>query len=880
MATKNIPNSYKDPFWSDLASNVEQQLKLPSGLLKSVLLQGERSNADQVSEAGAKTPFQIIPSTRKLVLDKYGVDAYLNPRNAAEAAGLLLKESLDRNQGDVRLAAAEYHGGTNQKNWGPRTKAYIERVSSGVNVEPIKSTFDVAMETQQAVPDSAIQNIYNAYSSGQMSPEETADFEADVKGGKIMLPRNAALKGTAMAAGASIEPILLPQEVTEAYISNQMTDQERNDLESDMRAGLVKLPPSRGSAIPVAEGVALPTEQGVIERPPEPTLGETLVGAGEAALALGTGMTGGVAGMIGGTVKGLAEQILSGDYGTPEAAKLVEESAVQGAESLTRTPRTQLGQQYTQQIGEFLGETVPPVIPMVTAPNALIQSISQAARPAAIATGAAASKAAQTSAQLARRGGQAITTPITSAVQSVRGAMAGQPIQPKVTAGSIGAAATPKAVERVATSEVLPVKVELTRGAATRDAAQLAFEKEQMKSPTMGQPLRNRAEENNVQVLQNFDALIDMTDAKTPDLSATGSAVTKALSDGYKSAKTATRVAYTKARNSPEAQVKVNINDTVTIPGRPTEGIEPVQNSLVGYLNSKPTGVPSAAVTDSIRSILIKSGLASEDANKNLVGIRATIGQLEDLRSEISGIAKFDDAIGLRDETIIKKIIDATTDPVSGPLYKKARALRTQQARKYESRGVVARLIRNRKGMQDPQVAVDQVFQKTILGGSPEEITFIKRVLNSSGEDGQQAWKELQGETLKHIRDESTKGMGLGADNQPVVSPAKLNQIIKTLDKNGRLDVIFGKKTAQTLRDLNDVVKYVNTVPPGTLVNPSGTAGTIVAAIVEAGSTGALTGLPVPVVSGVRMILKLRRDNATKAKINDALNALPIIPPE
>jgi hypothetical protein len=105
------------------------------GLLKSVLLYGERSNADQVSEANAKTPFQIIPATRKAVLDKYGVDAYLSPQNAAEAAGLLLKESLQRNKGDIKLAAAEYHGGTNPKNWGPRTKSYIERVSAGVGLE-------------------------------------------------------------------------------------------------------------------------------------------------------------------------------------------------------------------------------------------------------------------------------------------------------------------------------------------------------------------------------------------------------------------------------------------------------------------------------------------------------------------------------------------------------------------------------------------------------------------------------------------------------------------------------------------------------------------------------------------------------------------------
>ena len=118
----------------------------------------------------------------------------------------------------------------------------------------------------------------------------------------------------------------------------------------------------------------------------------------------------------------------------------------------------------------------------------------------------------------------------------------------------------------------------------------------------------------------------------------------------------------------------------------------------------------------------------------------------------------------------------------------------------------------------------------------------------------------------------------MGANDQPIVSPAKLNQTIQQLDKNGRLDIIFGKKTAQTLRDLNDVLKYINTVPPGTLVNPSGTAGTILAALTEAGATGAMTGIPVPALSAIRFVIKLRKEKATKAKINDALNALPEIP--
>jgi hypothetical protein len=105
------PTSYKDPFWTQLASATEQKLDLPPGLLVGVLTRGERSNADQVSEAGAKTPFQIIPATRKAAIDKYGIDPYLSPENAAEVAGKLLKDSLDRNKGDAAAAVGEYHGG-------------------------------------------------------------------------------------------------------------------------------------------------------------------------------------------------------------------------------------------------------------------------------------------------------------------------------------------------------------------------------------------------------------------------------------------------------------------------------------------------------------------------------------------------------------------------------------------------------------------------------------------------------------------------------------------------------------------------------------------------------------------------------------------------
>ena len=104
-----------------------------------------------------------------------------------------------------------------------------------------------------------------------------------------------------------------------------------------------------------------------------------------------------------------------------------------------------------------------------------------------------------------------------------------------------------------------------------------------------------------------------------------------------------------------------------------------------------------------------------------------------------------------------------------------------------------------------------------------------------------------------------------------IVSPAKLNDAIQSLDKNGRLDIVLGKDKAQKVRDLNEVLQYVQTVPPGTLINTSGTAGTILAAIAEAGITGSVTGLPVPVISGIKAATQFVKDRKLKARIEDAL---------
>lgn len=604
-----------------------------------------------------------------------------------------------------------------------------------------------------------------------------------------------------------------------------------------------------------------------------PSIGQRLLGAVETGVSLATSLVGAPVGMIQGGGAGLAREILSGQFGTPQAAQRIEQAATEQAGRFTYAPRTATGQQMLQTVGETMQQIAPPVLPQIAAPGMAIQAATQQAPLIAATAGRAAAATAPAVQATVRAPGRAVQA--TRQALGMAPAPAPAPSMTMAPGGAVGAQATEAATRRVATGEQMPVPFTLTRGAATREAEQLAFEKEAMRDPVLGAPLRQRAEENNLQALQNMDALIDMTSAQAPDIAATGSAVTKALSQGYQNEKNRVNVLYTKARKSPEAQEPVDTNAVVVI----GQGDDAIENSLVGYLNSKVTGVPSSAVPDTARKLMVKLGLAAEDEGGNLVGLPATVGKMEDLRKELSGVAKFDDRVGLREETILKRLIDAQTEPVAGPTFREARAARTQMARKYENRAVVARLIKNVRGMDDPRVPADKVFQASVLDSSPEEITFLRRVLQTSGDDGKQAWSELQGAFGRHLRDQATKNMGMDSNDNPIVSPAKLHEAVRQFDANGRLDLMLGKQNAQIVRDLDDLVRYVNTVPPGTLINSSGTAATLMAAMAETGMQTALTGLPVPVLMAAREIAKMKRRNEKKAKINAALNALPTVPP-
>lgn len=580
---------------------------------------------------------------------------------------------------------------------------------------------------------------------------------------------------------------------------------------------------------------------------PQPGALDQVVGTGEAALTALSGATGGTLGMIGGTLKGLAEQILSGQFGTPQAAQLVEKSASEGAQALTYQPRTPAGQEQAAAMGQALQQLVPIA---GLAPEAA--ALGRAARPVATAAADIARAAPQQAQQAAQRVAALATSAATTLPRRAREALAKDPAPTPGTMGSAGAAGTDMAAQRIQTAQSMPVPLQLTKGQATRDPAQLKFEVETAKNPGAGAPLRQRIVQQNDAILRNMDTWIDATGAEAPSLRAVGSAVDSALVKQAARDKAEIRAAYRAAENAGEMEAPV------------------VLDNVVWHLVDNAPEAVTAPVLNMARAKALQLGVAVEQGGQ-LVPQAVPLKTAELFRRSISNAAGYDPT-NVRQATILKGLIDETTAGKGGDLYRQARATRARYAQNYEDRAGIAQLLNTKRGTADRRVALEDVLDHSVLRASLDDVRNMRRVLQRGGPEGEQAWRELQGGTLGWIKEQATRNTSTDSAGNRVISPAGLDKAIRELDRDGRLDFVFGKKGAQQLRDLNDLAQYARTVPPEAAVNLSNTASTLLA-FADAGIIGT-SGVPVPVAHLARAGIRYIKDVRLRRRIEDALNGI------
>lgn len=135
------------------------------------------------------------------------------------------------------------------------------------------------------------------------------------------------------------------------YESGQMDSNRKLQLEDDVRMGRATLPEGVKTS-QYARPMDTPNNMTGIKLIKDETIGDKIVGGLEAGATLATGATTGAIGQIGGTIGGVVEEVSSGEFGTPEAAQRIKQSAEEGGQMLTYEPESKTGKKYVENIAE------------------------------------------------------------------------------------------------------------------------------------------------------------------------------------------------------------------------------------------------------------------------------------------------------------------------------------------------------------------------------------------------------------------------------------------------------------------------------------------------------------------------------------------------
>jgi len=459
-----------------------------------------------------------------------------------------------------------------------------------------------------------------------------------------------------------------------------------------------------------------------------------------------------------------------GGYGTPQG-KEAGQRAAQVTSQQFYQPRTETGPDIVNAMSKVLG-ALPPTLGST---GATLNAIA----PAAV--------------------GQArsMVAPIASSTQQRLAQVIGKN-EPQMV--GMGAASTNPALMRQ--ERALQQGIPLTKGEQLQDFGLLKRESDLPKeNPELAKGLTEFKQTQKESILRRFQQMADETGAEYADPTAyrkVGTLVDKQIVKQFDDKKLKVDEAYQKARDAGETKQVV---DTTIL------------DQYLTFVEPEAISVPQ-----------INSIKAALEELKKVKNNQVTIDDLENLYKRAGQLGEAGKPSGLFMKDI-KKVINEVTEGAGGDLYRAARKQRTELGNDFENTYRVAKLLGTRGGYADRAVAFDDVFTHVVLDGSLEEMRTVTKLLKKGGPQGQQAYAELQGQTIQYMKDQLTKN----ASGQ--LSFAKLKTAIDTLDREDKLAYMFGKQGRDTLVDVRNVIQDALVKPEGA-VNYSNT-GSVVARLLD-----------------------------------------------
>jgi len=559
--------------------------------------------------------------------------------------------------------------------------------------------------------------------------------------------------------------------------------------------------------IGLGTAAAIPGAEGVVTGKAAPTvpLRDRIMGVIETPLALGATLAGGAIAPI----VGIAGTLASGKYGTQEGIRAGEEAM----KAVQYQPRTQTAREALSAVGEFLQPVTGALPPTLGATGATLNALAPA-----VATQANV---------LARPAIRQAAVPVQNALANVM--TREQPVMP-----GVGAASTSEELMRQERLQRLGIPA--TAGERTKNLAQQQFEAEvgrgvvtgisEDAKTTLAEQMRAFKANQQKAIVQNFERMTNEIGAEVADptqMRAVGKIVDKALNDEYTKKYNAYKALYEKADNAGETLQQVSYQ------------------KLLDYINTK---TPTArGKLDPILDSVAESLAMNDPGKTGTITVRA----LEDIYQQIGKVK------GSPSAPEMKLLITQMGEGAGGELYQAARQARALLAKQFEDVSRVDKLLGTKAGYADRQVALDDVFKHIVLDGSLEDMRTVTTLLKKGGPEGRQAYAELQGQTIQHMKDMLTKS------DQP--SFRNLNTLINQLDAEDKLVYMFGKAGRNEIMDLRDAIKDVLVKQPGA-VNYSNTSGAVLRGL------EALQAIRFP---GAKPAAEFARTREVTGKVQEAL---------
>jgi hypothetical protein len=350
----------------------------------------------------------------------------------------------------------------------------------------------------------------------------------------------------------------------------------------------------------------------------------------------------------------------------------------------------------------------------------------------------------------------------------------------------------------------------LTKGQATRDP-ELLRQEELLSGTKEGKAIRDLHVEQNRAIIENLEDLKSRAGPKSVKLEDIGRRVA-----GEKPAGERTGIEGALAMKERKSADRVNkLYDQVRASPENNMPVDP--KPVIDWLTENNASAASAKSIESMENQLKKWGAMKLDAAGNPVAVRQlTIGEMEELRKKTNVLGKNGGADGhFMGE--LRSVIDRTTEGAGGDFYKGARAARKAHAMEFEEPRAIAQLLDSRS-RTDRKVALEDVWHKTVIGGSIADLQRVRETLLSSTDRrvrdaGRKAWRDLSANSVDYIKEEATKGIAPDASGNKVVSPSQMKNAMNRIGRP-QLELLLGKSG---LAELDNVLKFaqdVKTMPP------------------------------------------------------------------